>query len=341
MSSQTGIAASEKLKKFFATCRDGRIRLIKVSISDEPALELDESHESGGSWEEDFDRLVPRAVEDDQPAYFLYRTDDTDGPNWIFLSWSPDHAPPRQKMLYAATKATFKNEFGQGQIKHEVYANMKSEMSLAGFKRHLAVGDEPAPLSREEEEMKLVNETETRVEISIDTKHQTISSLAFPFDKAALAAIEDYQRKGADYLQFSIDLAKETIMLQKKSVCDIEDLPSQVPEDAARYHLLRFKHTHEGDYLESTIFIYSMPGYSVPIKERMMYSSCKNAVLEILQKHYTIPIEKSIEVDSGGELTEQFLQEELHPVKSLNRPKFARPAPPNKGNRRITKAPVS
>ena len=31
----------------------------------------------------------------------------------------------------------------------------------------------------------------------------------------------------------------------------VEDLPSAVPSDAARYHVFRFKHSHEGDYLES------------------------------------------------------------------------------------------
>ena len=49
-----------------------------------------------------------------------------------------------------------------------------------------------------------------------------------------------------------------------------------------------------------------------------------------------------IEVDSGDELTEAFLQNELHPPKNLNRPKFAKPAPPGRsGNRRITKQPMS
>jgi len=320
MNSQTGIAASEELKTFFGTCRDGRVRLIKVSISDDsvPSLVLDESHEADGSWEEDWDRLVPPAVDHDQPAYFLYRTDDNDGSGyqWIFLSWSPDHAHTRQKMLYAATKQTFKQEFGQGQIKDEVYANMKDDMTLSGYKRHVDHDQAPGPLSREEEEIKLVKETETRVEIAVDTRHQTLSSLAFPFEKKALEAIEDYKRKGADYLQFSIDIAKETIMLKMKGVSDVEELASKVPDNEARYHLFRHKHTHEGDYLESTVFIYSMPGYSVPIKERMLYSSCKNAVVEILQKHYDIEIVKNIEIDNGSELTGDFLQEELHPVKA-------------------------
>ena len=41
-------------------------------------------------------------------------------------------------------------------------------------------------------------------------------------------------------------------MLKEKGSCDISDLAGKVPEDSARYHLYRFKHNHEGDYLEST-----------------------------------------------------------------------------------------
>ena len=56
------------------------------------------------------------------------------------------------------------------------------------------------------------------------------------------------------------------------------------------------------------VFIYSMPGYSVSIKERMLYSSCKNAVTEVVEKFYKIHIDKKVEIESGSELTEQFLQ---------------------------------
>ena len=56
------------------------------------------------------------------------------------------------------------------------------------------------------------------------------------------------------------------------------------------------------------VFIYSMPGYSVPIKERMMYSSCRNAVVEVIEMSLNIKLDKKIEISSGSELTEEFLQ---------------------------------
>ena len=51
-----------------------------------------------------------------------------------------------------------------------------------------------------------------------------------------------------------------------------------------------------------------MPGYSVPIKERMMYSSCRNAVVEVIEMSLNIKLDKKIEISSGSELTEEFLQ---------------------------------
>ena len=107
-------------------------------------------------------------------------------------------------MLYASTKASLKKEFGGGQLKEEFYANMMEEVTLAGYRRHLRAEAAPGPLTREEEEMLEIKQTESRVEISVDTKQATLASLQFPFEKHALNAIETYWKKGYDYLQLGI-----------------------------------------------------------------------------------------------------------------------------------------
>ena len=43
------------------------------------------------------------------------------GYDWLLISWSPDDAPIRQKMLYASTKATLKQEFGNNCISEELH----------------------------------------------------------------------------------------------------------------------------------------------------------------------------------------------------------------------------
>ena len=50
------------------------------------------------------------------------------------ISWSPDTASVRNKMLYASTKATLKKEFGGGQIKDDLYGNMKVFFYKRNFK---------------------------------------------------------------------------------------------------------------------------------------------------------------------------------------------------------------
>lgn len=47
------------------------------------------------------------------------------------------------------------------------------------------------------------------------------------------------------------DVEEEKIDIAKAAVISLPDLPSQVPSDQARYHLYIFKHTHEGDPMES------------------------------------------------------------------------------------------
>ena len=49
----------------------------------------------------------------------------------------------------------------------------------------------------------------------------------------------------------SIEIDKERICLEKSCDVEIDDLPNQVPSDKPRYHFFIFKHTYEGDYLES------------------------------------------------------------------------------------------
>ena len=107
-------------------------------------------------------------------------------------------------MLYATTKASLKKEFGGGQLKEEFYANMMEEVTLAGYRRHLRAEAAPGPLTREEEEMLEIKQAETRVEISVDSKQATLASLQFPFDKAALQAIETFWRGGHSYIQLGI-----------------------------------------------------------------------------------------------------------------------------------------
>ncbi|XP_066249309.1 twinfilin [Euwallacea similis] len=338
MSHQTGIKANEELKKFFSKCKDGKVRVFKVSIESEQ-LVLKDQHNEKHNWEKDYDKYVIPLIEENQPCYILYRLDNKNslGYEWLFISWSPDSAAVRQKMLYASTKATLKQEFGTSQIKDELHGTSLSDVTLMGYKKHKKSVAAPAPLSMREEEMQELRKTEVNTEISISTKQQTLGGVAFPLTEAVKQAIADMARGSYNYLQLRIDIPEETIHLVCAENISIEKLPSKIPSDMGRYHLYKFKHTYEGDYIESIVFIYSMPGYNCAVKERMLYSSCKNP-LTVSIANLGLDINKKIEIDTAAELTEQFLYEELHPTNNLHKPKFAKPkGPPSRGPKRLTK----
>lgn len=343
MSTQTGIRANDGLADFFGKCRSGRYRMFKVAIANEK-LALDGHHEARGTWDRDWDPLVLGAIEENEPCYILYRLDEKDGGGgfrWVLISWSPDSSSIRSKMLYASTKASLKNEFGGGQIKDDLYGNVREDVTLEGYKKHVISAAAPGPMSREELEREEVKVAQSNVAISVDTKQQTMAGVLFPMTNAVEAAVREVLSGAVEYVQMSIDTKKEIINLEEKGKCTLPNLPKKVPAEMPRYHIFVFPHTHEGDFLKSIVFIYTMPGYNCSIKERMLYSSCKASLVDRLESQLGLEITKKIEVDSGDELTEEFLMSEIHPVKNLNRPKFAKPAPPSRGNRRITKQPVS
>ncbi|XP_021097168.1 toll-like receptor 9 isoform X2 [Heterocephalus glaber] len=293
MAHQTGIHATEELKEFFAKARAGSVRLIKVIIEDEQ-LVLGASQEPMGRWDQDYDRAVLPLLDAQQPCYMLFRLDsqNAQGFEWLFLAWSPDNSPVRLKMLYAATRATVKKEFGGGHIKDELFGTVKDDLSFAGYQKHLSSCAAPAPLTSAERELQQIRINEVKTEISVESKHQTLQGLAFPLQPEAQRALQQLKQKTINYIQLKLDLERETIELVHTEPTDVIQLPSRVPRDAARYHFFLYKHTHEGDPLESVVFIYSMPGYKCSIKERMLYSSCKSRLLDSVEQDFQLEISK-------------------------------------------------
>lgn len=80
------------------------------------------------SWEDDFS-LVPPELEDKNPCFVLYRTDNQrDGRYlWYMLCYVPDTAPVKKKMLYASVRHNLKNELGANNFLDEVHGTGKTE----------------------------------------------------------------------------------------------------------------------------------------------------------------------------------------------------------------------
>ncbi|XP_063119729.1 twinfilin-1 isoform X4 [Rattus norvegicus] len=252
-------------------------------------------------------------------------------------------------MLYAATRATLKKEFGGGHIKDEVFGTVKEDVSLHGYRKYLLSQSSPAPLTAAEEELRQIKISENpedhigvQTDVSVDTKHQTLQGVAFPISRDAFQALEKLSKRQLNYVQLEIDIKNETIILANTENTELKDLPKRIPKDSARYHFFLYKHSHEGDYLESIVFIYSMPGYTCSIRERMLYSSCKSPLLDIVERQLQMDVIRKIEIDNGDELTADFLYDEVHPKQHAHKQSFAKPKGPagKRGIRRLIRGPA-
>ncbi|XP_064483394.1 twinfilin-1-like [Ornithodoros turicata] len=339
MSHQTGIQANPELRNFFGKCKDGKVRVFKVIITNEE-LALEKHLNAKGTWEEDYDKMVLPLIEDNQPCYIFFRLDtpNQNGYDWIFISWSPDDSPVRQKMLYASTKATLKKEFGGGNITYELFGNIKEDVSLRGYRKFLTSEKAPAPLTLAEEELSSIRKNEARTDTGVDAKHQTLRGLHFPMSDDVVGALFDLKEGQLSYVQLSIDTEKEEINLESRDNISVNSLRHKIPKNSPRYHLFLFPHSHEGDHLKSIVFIYSIPGYQCPVKERMLYSSCKSPLVETIETKVEMEIAKKIEIDDPNELNEAFLLDQLHPKQNICKQMFAKPkGPANRGARRLIK----
>lgn len=342
MSHQTGIKANENLRQFFAKSKEGRIRMFKVVINDREELVLDAHREvDHADWKLDFNECVVKVVDQKSPCYIFFRLDErtNTGFSWLFISWSPDYATVKQKMLYAATKSTLKLEFGAGQIKDDLFGTATDDITLDGYLRHIKAQQAPAPLTNREEEMEMLRASENLARIHVDSKHKTLQGVMFPIDKAGLEKLNLLKHDKCEYLRFFIDIQNEKIVLDKAyDRFNVDTIQNEVPSDKGRFHLFRFNHIFDNEQFKSVVFVYSMPGFSCTVKERMLYSSCKSELLSYLKTNIGLDINKQFEISNPDEISYTIILDELHPKKLSDGLKFEKPkGPQSRGPRRVTR----
>lgn len=273
---------------------------------------------------------------------------------WLFVSWTPESSPVREKMIYASTKSTVKQEFGGGSIFADYFVSSREDLSVESVrkwierKQHIRDGHiDMNELSLSEQELQQVKADEAKLCADLlasavsmkDCKNKSLPNIEMPIDDQAIKALFDFKQGKAAYVQMSVDPKSETILLEKSVPVNGFDLSkksisSLTPKDHARYHLVSFSHQHDKKPVKSNIFIYSIPSSGCPVKERMLYSSVKNSLLQVIQDESKIGITvaRRIETDDPSELTEKYFYEELYPVDiSPSTPKaFVKPKGPSK-----------
>ena len=114
-----------------------------------------------------------------------------------------------------------------------------------------------------------------------------------PIDPLALTQLDLFKQEKNAYLRFYIDLTSEKIFIEKVINCfNVNLIQNEIPLDKSRFHLFRFNHHLNSKSFKSNIFIYSIPDALKNVKERMIYSSCKNELLSHFKVNTGLQIAK-------------------------------------------------
>ncbi|RIA93102.1 hypothetical protein C1645_796666 [Glomus cerebriforme] len=318
MSHQSGIRVSQELAYLFAnTVSEKNLRLIRVSIINDFAG-------------------VSDFLEEKLPCYILYRLDSkssTGDYEWLFMSYVPDLAHVRDKMLYASTRATLLKELGDSRFVDSMYGTTAPEFTLDGYQKHKQHKEADAPLTAREKELAEVKTAEANANAySYSARKSHASGISFPMSDEATQAIQGLQQPDLtnNFVKLSLDINKERIELEEASKIDIDNLASSFPTDSPRFAFYVYQHTHNGQDVRSNIFIYICPPNS-KIRERMLYSSCRGSVITFGENEGCITITKKLETSDPADLTKTYILEELYPVtETAPKPLFSRPKPPGR-----------
>jgi twinfilin-like protein len=265
----------------------------------------------------------------------------------VAVTYVPNAAPVRQKMLFAATRLTLTRELGSESFRETLFTTDGDELTPAGWKKHEAHQSLAQPLTEEERNLVDIKEAEA-TEIG-GTTRRGAGYGDRKSNKAAdgvLGAIESL--KDNDLLLLKID-ANETIVLADSSNPLIEGVaPGQLTghfsTQEPRYGFYKHSFSSAEGAQSAVIFIYTCPS-PTKVRDRMIYASSRRSAEMIAERDAGITISKKvrgivtvrttyanitqIEATDPGEITAESIEAEFTP-KQETKAAFAKPKRPGR-----------
>ncbi|KAJ3905364.1 hypothetical protein F5879DRAFT_950964 [Lentinula edodes] len=317
MSATSGIGVSQELSSRFSSAIDSKsVRFLKISILNE-SLVLDQSIPIEGTFTEDLAKLQDLLLEN-APAYVLAKLDDP-STEWLAIYYVPDFAKVRDKMLYAATRASLLKHLGSTVFTDSLFATSKSDLTPEAYLAHLKHIAAPKPLSSREQEMEDIRLAERSNAPSYEGSRARTSIVGTGVGLNWTADVESAVKEMGNsdesgLVVITIDTASETLVLSSVAPMKIDTLKSSLPSSEPCYAFFAWPHDYTDPPRREVVFIYSCPSSS-PVKHRMLYSSGSTSVFQAARtflassnSHFNA---RKVETSDPTELDEAFLKSEL------------------------------
>mmetsp|Transcript_99852 Transcript_99852/g.187828 ORF Transcript_99852/g.187828 Transcript_99852/m.187828 type:complete len:367 (-) Transcript_99852:55-1155(-) len=253
-------------------------RAVKVVV-DKSKLTVAKIIKEGASLEEDF-ATVAASVEDDKPCLMILRVTGLAGipesTHWAMLAWSPDDAPARAKLPYAASRKTVQEKFEKIGMK-EYQATTKDELTLA------ALADSLRALTESERRAAM---TQAEIDLEAVKKEQEQERASAPKMLAGLAALQIKVKDSFMTSVFKLTSEEGKVVLGLLSGPKNEELRGEVLDDVAAPSALKGKLPAEPCYVlmraagEKRLLLLSWLHPDSGIKLRMNLSTFKASTVD-------------------------------------------------------------
>ncbi|CZR67264.1 related to TWF1-twinfilin, an actin monomer sequestering protein [Phialocephala subalpina] len=328
---QSGISASQELQAAFKTLVSSENqRGLICTIEKEALTPLTILSPATSSFADDLSLLTQHLDPKVALYIILRRYASSESAPFVAITYVPDSAPVRQKMLFASTRLTLVRELGIERFRETIFATTKEELTPQGFEKHDKHVKLDAPLTEEEQTLGDVKRKEAEEGRGMNERKSHVSSgVSMPVTDDALQALKDLAADGGDNLvQLKINIATETMELASSTSTPISSLSSTISATEPRYSFYRYEHTYQGISSSPVLFIYTCPSES-RIKERMLYAASSRSAVQIAEAEGGIKIEKKIEASSPEEISEESIDSDLHPKVEVKQA-FSRPKRPGR-----------
>ncbi|KAF2497680.1 actin depolymerizing protein [Lophium mytilinum] len=333
---QSGISASAELLRAFQTfLTTPTQRGLLATISNESIQPGPTISSTNSSFLSDLSNLSPHLTPNGALYIILRRADSSSSAapaagSLVAVTYVPNAAPVRQKMLFASTRLTLLRELGSEHFGETVFVTEAEELSKEGWARHEAHGEAANPLTQEEQDLEGIKEQEAME--SRGTQGKSLASggsLAVKADEGVVGAVSALGQGGDNLVQLALDPKTEALTLVSTSTATASSISSAVDNSSPRFLFYR----HDAATSNPILFISTCPSTS-KIRERMLFAASRNVVIQFAQKEGGITIAKRLEVTNPDEITEKVIEEEVGESGKEEVPAvksgFARPKRPGK-----------
>ncbi|KAF2126210.1 actin depolymerizing protein [Dothidotthia symphoricarpi CBS 119687] len=325
---QSGISASQELKSALGTLiTSSSQRGLLATIQNETIVPSATISSSSSAFLSDLSNLSKHVQPNAALYILLRRADSLSSPDksLVAVTYVPNSAPVRQKMLFASTRLTMVRELGSEHFAESVFCTEADELTSQGWEKHVKHSESENPLTAEEQSLQDIKAAEALE--SRGTQGQSLAQGGKLEIRAAggiAEALRGLGKGGDNLVQLRMDAATETLRLVSSTSATPSTIASSIDTREPRYAFYR----HD-DPDTSIVFISTCPSVA-KIRERMLYAASRANVVGLAQNEGGLKVNKRIEATNPEEVTEQVILDEFKVGNVEEKKGFAKPKRPGR-----------